>query len=279
MVENAEYWSELCGTRAAHKLGITAGSPADSNVFDEWFFSYYPYLDTEEFIPWAALAGWSTLEIGLGYGSVARRLSRESASYNGVDISNGPVEFFLATNPGSHPKSTAISASALSLPFDSSSFDFVASIGCLHHTGDFKTSLSEVLRVLKPSGQFVLMVYYAYSYKRWITHPIYTLKRMVSEARNPLNSNQGKSLGGWWFDRHIDGAAPPHTEFVSKKQIQALLGEVVDLQLSVRNVDNIQDLFPVSWQRRSVDRIRLTLLKIGLGRRFGLDLYVTGTKR
>jgi len=35
---NSEYWSQLCGSRASNKLGITAGDPAGIGKFDDWFF-------------------------------------------------------------------------------------------------------------------------------------------------------------------------------------------------------------------------------------------------
>ena len=40
----------------------------------------------------------------------------------------------------------------LALPFEESSFDIVSSNGVLHHTVDWKSGVSEVVRVLKPGG-------------------------------------------------------------------------------------------------------------------------------
>ena len=67
---NKAYWSELSGSRAAHKLGIVLGDPLSAQKLDNWFFWYYPYLDNEQFIPWSFLDKTKVLEIGLGYGSV-----------------------------------------------------------------------------------------------------------------------------------------------------------------------------------------------------------------
>jgi SAM-dependent methyltransferase len=278
MEDNSEYWSELCGTRAASKLGITAGDPSDSHIFDEWFFYYYPYLDLNGFIPWDQLEDSRVLEVGLGYGSVARRLSVASKDYVGVDISDGPVDFFNATISGAKSSARAIKASALDLPFEDGSFDSVVSIGCLHHTGDLEKAFSEMFRVLKPNGTFVFMVYYAFSYKRWITHPIDTTKRIFTDGRSSGGNKNGSDSGGWWFDRHLDGVAPPHTQFVSKRQVKGMFPESAEFKMFVRNVDNFQDLIPVSMQRRSLDGVRKAFLKLGLGRRFGLDLYLVGKK-
>ena len=42
--------------------------------------------------------------------------------------------------------------SVLECPFDSAIFDWVVSIGCLHHTGDMERGIKELYRVLKPGG-------------------------------------------------------------------------------------------------------------------------------
>jgi ubiquinone/menaquinone biosynthesis C-methylase UbiE len=273
---NSEYWNELCGTRAASKLGIVPGRVSDAVIFDEWFFDYYPYLNNNTFIEWSSLSGLNVLEVGLGYGSVGRKLIANSGEYIGVDISPGPVEFLRASaSPLGNFKT--LSASVLNLPFGDDEFDFVVSIGCIHHTGDLDAALGEIQRVLKPNGKFVLMAYYAYSYKRWITHPIATFRRLIAEARNHKNF-QTPNVGGWWYDRHLDGTAPPHTEFISKRQMMQKLSWAKDLDFWICNIDNLQDLMPVSKQKVSRDQLRIRLIKLGFGRRLGLDLYITGVK-
>ncbi len=44
-------------------------------------------------------------------------------------------------------------ASVLELPFEDGTFDYVYSIGCLHHTGDLERSVQEVHRVVVPGGR------------------------------------------------------------------------------------------------------------------------------
>jgi len=78
---NKIYWSELSGSRATYKLKIVHGDPMGAEKFDDWFFWYYPYLDNEQFIPWSSLNETKVLEIGLGYGSVGRRIAETGANY------------------------------------------------------------------------------------------------------------------------------------------------------------------------------------------------------
>lgn len=272
-LNNSNYWAELCGSRATYKLGISAGNEDSVKVFDDWFFEYYPYLLNGSLIDLENMKGADILEIGLGYGSVGRKLSQISNSYLGIDISSGPVEFLNRTLISEGSK--AIQASALNLPFENSSFDYVVAIGCLHHTGDSERAFREAFRVLKPGGQLISMVYYAYSYKRWVSSSIKTFKKLWREQFD--KSTKLKS-GGRLYDRHLDGSAPPHTEFLSKKDIRGFLPEAKSIDITIRNVDNLQDLMPVRFQKRSRDFLRIWMVRKGFGKRFGLDLYLVATK-
>jgi len=52
-----------------------------------------------------------------------------------------------------------VRASALDLPFDDESFDFVCCSGVLHHTTDAEKGLDELTRVLPPGGKLYLLLY------------------------------------------------------------------------------------------------------------------------
>jgi SAM-dependent methyltransferase len=70
---------------------------------------------------------------------------------------------------------TRVNASALSLPFASGTFDFVTSVGCLHHTPDARTGFAECARVLKEGGGLVVALY-----NRWNSYPlIYAAAHLV----------------------------------------------------------------------------------------------------
>jgi ubiquinone/menaquinone biosynthesis C-methylase UbiE len=58
---------------------------------------------------------------------------------------------------GKEPNSVKVDA--LSTPFPHQSFDAVVAIGSLHHTGDFGKAISEMARIVKPSGVVCGMVY------------------------------------------------------------------------------------------------------------------------
>lgn len=273
---NSEYWNELCGSRAARKLGITAGDPQGVQTFDSWFFDFYPYIAGERFIPWGSLQGSRVLEIGLGYGTISRRLGVASEHVVSLDIAPKAVEFVRDTAP----KVSPVTSSALQLPFADGVFDYVITLGCLHHTGDMEAAIRECLRVLRPGGRMVLMVYNRYSYKRWIVSPLDTWKswRFEQSGAPTTETASAPRRVSWFWDRSPSGTAPPHTEFATRIQLLRIFGTVEHVEISAINVDNLTDVLPQRLQSFRLDQLRIRLLNTWLNRRLGLDLYATVVK-
>ena len=274
---NSDYWNQLCGSRAAQKLGITAGDPNAVAIFDNWFFDFYPYLASEKFVPWSSLRSSRVLEVGLGYGSLTRRLDTVAKHIVSCDISNAPVVFSQMTTQ--HVVGTQ--ASACDLPFRSDSFDAVISLGCLHHTGDLRGSIRECLRVVRPGGTLIIMVYNRYSYKRLIVSPIATLQSFWHELRGDPWRKDGISVSrrvARFWDRDPCGLAPPHTEFASRRGLINDFASATSVRTTLVNVDNITDLLPIKLQRRSLDGFRRRLLNTILPRQLGLDIYCVVVK-
>ena len=180
---NAAFWDELCGANLAREVGIHDASEASLARFDEAYFALYPYL--LGYVPRDAVEGRTTLEIGLGYGTLGERLARLGADYHGLDLAAGPVAMMrarLARVPGARPEQV-VQGSALNLPFADASFDHVVSIGCLHHTGDLFGAIAEARRVLRPGGRFLMMVYNGHSARRVLLRPVLSARhRLVSGA-------------------------------------------------------------------------------------------------
>jgi SAM-dependent methyltransferase len=273
--ENDAFWSELSGTRAASKLGIAPSDPDSHVVFDRWFFWYYPYLANTSIIPWPNLRDKRVLEVGLGYGSVGRRAIQHGANHTGLDVSQGPIDFLSKTTQQS--TATFIKESVLAMPFSDNTFDYVISIGCLHHTGDLPKALNECIRVLQPGGTVVLMVCNALSYKRWITRPLETFRRKRQICTGKKTPERvGKDA--WWYDRNMDGAAAPSTVFTTKSEMRELLTNTSIQSIEIENLDNFQDLLPPRLQIRALDRVRIASLRLPFIRRIGLDMYAVATK-
>jgi SAM-dependent methyltransferase len=162
--KNNSFWSTPCGTNAATALGLSDRSPKALERYDEWFFSFYPYL--LEMIEINKVHREDVLEIGLGYGSVAAKLMSESKSYSALDIAEGAIELIKYRGTLSLRDSDIRHGSILSPPWGDASFDRIVAIGCLHHTGDFDLAVQNCFRLLKPGGTLVFMVYNALSYRQ-----------------------------------------------------------------------------------------------------------------
>lgn len=266
--KNVEYWNELCGTNLANVLGITDASPASLKKFDDWFFEFYPYLF--EHVPLQDLGESDVLEVGLGYGSLSQKIAESGARYTGLDISPGPVEMVRHRLRQASLFGDAKQGSILDAPFSDNSFDRIVTIGCLHHTGNMSKAIDECWRLLRSGGSLALMVYYAYSYRRWVQARHQTLNYLVSEAlgyRDVVTPARAREK--WDYDHSSDGTAAPHIDFISVRSLRYFCRRFSEFH----------------WQRRNINqeppfkkRTRQELLTTRWPSICGLEIYATAVK-
>jgi SAM-dependent methyltransferase len=252
---NAEFWDTLCGWGLARQAGITGERDDDLARFDELYFAFYPYLARYLDEP---LRGRKVLEIGLGYGTLGQEIASRGADYHAVDIAPGPVSMMrrrLALL--GQPENRVTQASVLELPFESETFDYVYSIGCLHHTGNLRRSIDEVHRVLVPGGRAVVMLYYRHSFRRAVLR----MHRLRASSSDPDE----------WIRRMYDadpaGGAAPHIDFVSKREARALFRSFQNVRIDVQNFDDMRWGIKRDWLLGNVARV------------IGVDLYIVADKR
>ena len=100
--------------------------------------------------------GLRALDVGCGGGYLSEELARLGFNVSGVD----PAPASLAAAQ-SHAKQSGLTidyrvAQAESLPFPDGSFDLVTCCDVLEHVQDLDRTLSEIARVLKPGGIFIV---------------------------------------------------------------------------------------------------------------------------
>jgi len=266
--KNSSFWNELCGTQIAKHLGVRDDSVESLKKFDEWYFDFYPYLDT--YIPFAGLEGKDVLEVGLGYGSVAQRLVENGCNYHGLDIASGPVSMVKHRINQIGLRGTVLHGSILSPPFSERSFDAIVAIGCLHHTGDLRLALKKCHELLRPGGKLIFMVYYAYSYRRWYSNFSITLQYLYKELFGfrgvvPYSSDADRAA----YDRSSDGDGAPHTDWISKKSLMAYCSEFERISCRTENIAQEPPFIMCS---------RGCLMRTFLPRVVGLDLYAVAIK-
>jgi SAM-dependent methyltransferase len=260
-VANATFWEELCGTTMARQLGITAHSTASLQRFDQHYFAFYPYL--QRHIPFGSLRGLDILEVGLGFGSVAQRITENGANYTGLDIATGPVNavrqrFRLAGLSGA-----AVRGNILNPPFPDETFDRIVAIGCYHHTGNLQRALDETWRLLRPGGHATIMVYNAFSYRRWLQAPIALATQFFGGAGRAASSAQ-HARGT--YDQDSLGRSAPETAFVSRSELRRMTKRFAQFRAELENaaVPFLDSLRPLACHT--------------LGRVWGLDIYLTLTR-
>jgi ubiquinone/menaquinone biosynthesis C-methylase UbiE len=114
-------------------------------------------------VPFHQMAGKRVLEIGFGPGYDTLKFLQAGAAYSGIDITPENVERtkqhlkFFGYEPDVQQ------GDAENLLFPDASFDIVYSNGVLHHVPDMARAFREAQRVLKPGGEFIVLLYNKHS--------------------------------------------------------------------------------------------------------------------
>lgn len=250
---NREFWDELCGSVLARSLGITEITRESVERFDRAYMDMYPYL--AGYLDDLPVADRDTLEIGLGYGTVGQILAGHGARYHAVDIAAAPVAMMRdrLRRLGRPADESVVQASALELPWEAETFDFVVSIGCLHHTGDLPGAVEEVHRVLRPGGTAFVMLYNAHS-----------LRRLVYGSGQKVDTR---------YDANESGEPAPHTDYLSRRDVHRLFAAFGEVSIETQNFNDVT--LPVPKRPLTIPR---KWLLGNVGRVLGLDLYIHARK-
>lgn len=101
------------------------------------------------------------LDVGCGMGRFADVASRWGAKVVGIDLSR--ASDMAAKNLGARNNFWICQASVFKLPFAPESFDFIYSIGVLHHTPNCEQAFKALPPLLKPDGVIAIWLYSAYN--------------------------------------------------------------------------------------------------------------------
>lgn len=103
------------------------------------------------------LRGKRVLDAGCGMGRFAEVCANAGAEVHAVDLSTAVEAAFQ--NLGHRPNVRLYQADIMNLPFPEESFDFIYSIGVLHHTPNTKAAFLRLPPLLKPGGAIAIWVY------------------------------------------------------------------------------------------------------------------------
>ena len=106
------------------------------------------------------LAGKLVLDVGCGMGRFAEVATRWGAHVVGIDLS---LASEVAAQNLADRNAAIFQADVFHLPFAEGSFDFIYSIGVLHHTPSCEQAVKVLPKLLKPGGRLAVWLYSSYN--------------------------------------------------------------------------------------------------------------------
>jgi len=124
-------------------------------MYDEWSRSFLEYMQphSAEFFHRKKV-----LDAGCGNGRFAFYAAKYGAEVWAMDL--GPAVEVAQRNTATAGKAQVIQADLHRPPFAPESFDFVYSIGVLHHLPDPEPAFQNLLRYVKPGGEIQIYLYW-----------------------------------------------------------------------------------------------------------------------
>jgi len=180
--------------------------------------------------------GKKVLEIGLGQGADAEQIIRRGGRWSGLDLTHESVErvkmrFELANLDYDEIKQ----GSALENPYPDNHFDIVFSHGVLLVIPEIEVAQREIARVLKPSGELIIMMYAKWSLNYLVSIAIFRrlgLILMYFTGYAPgkiyaMHLANAKEFGLWnylkmenFIHRNTDGPMNPYATVYDIKRIK-----------------------------------------------------------
>lgn len=128
----------------------------------------------------ADLRGKRVLDAGCGMGRFAEVCADAGAEVHAVDLSTAVDAAFR--NLGHRPNVRFYQADIMNLPFPAESFDFIYSIGVLHHTPDTRAAFLRLPPLLKSGGAVAVWVYSRETKSPWGSERLRRLTPSISKS-------------------------------------------------------------------------------------------------
>lgn len=132
------------------------------------------------------------MDMGCGTGRWTKIIAQKAGFVEAVDPSSAiyVADRLLKDTPNVR----LTQASVDTLPFPDESFDFVMSIGVLHHIPDTQRAMSDCVRKVRKGGYFYTYLYYSLDNKGWFFRAIFWLSSLVRRVVSRLPSGLKKFI-------------------------------------------------------------------------------------
>lgn len=146
------------------KIQLPEGTREFFDEVDARFYASSPFYRAPQpygrLIPFEKLKGKRVLEIGCGLGLHSQLMAEAGARLTSIDLTPRAVGLTQKRLALKDIQSDVRVMDAENMEFEANEFDFIWSWGVIHHSAQTERIVSEVFRVLKPSGEFRSMVYH-----------------------------------------------------------------------------------------------------------------------
>jgi len=272
--ENPMTYGDAHGQTVYGEEAVDFGSEEMFAQVDHTFFDWNRPLHGERpfsrIFPYGDYQDRPVLEIGCGLGTMAMLWAQAGARVHAVDLNPTSIAQTRRRFESLGLEGDIREADGNHLPFADASFDYVYSWGVLHHSPNLRTSLDELVRVLKPGGRFGIMLYHRHS----------LLQKYIIEYIEGYLHYESRFLGPLALaSRYGDGQnqeGNPHTWPVTRDEVREMLREQTrDLRIDTLGTD-LDYVLPLLLP--GIGSILPLWLKKPLARRFGWSLWVSGMR-
>jgi ubiquinone/menaquinone biosynthesis C-methylase UbiE len=136
------------------------------------------------------IQGKALLDVGCGTGRWSKYLASKAKSIEAIDPSKA---VFSAAQLLQNNNNVRISKAAVdTIPFEDNSFDFVFSLGVLHHIPDTADAMRKCVDKLKSNGYFLVYLYYNFEQRGHLFKTIFWLSSLVRFFVSKLPSSLKK---------------------------------------------------------------------------------------
>ena len=155
-----EYWD-------THPIGVECieepvGSPEFYQKYLEYYDGFYDYK--WRVFNYSKYRGYKVLEIGCGLGVDSVKMAQSGADLTCIDLSDTSVRLTRELLEKLKLKAQVFQGDCESLDFPDETFDVVYAYGVLMLVKNERKAMSEVLRVLKPGGEALGVLYHRRSW-------------------------------------------------------------------------------------------------------------------
>lgn len=181
------------------------------------------------FADFANFRGRDVLEVGCGIGVHSTAFARAGAVLTACDLTEAGASLAREQLRIAGVLGTVLVANAEQLPFPDGSFDLVWSWGVIHHMSDPARGVSEIRRVLRPSGEARVMLYSArslFAFAVW--------GRQLVRERRPVGLRESAARG----------LESPGTQLFTVPEARRLFADFD--RVEIRQVATVYDRLPIA---------------------------------